>query len=418
MEILTPEYLLRISEGSEEISEYLHVDIMNRLIERIMMRFNRGDEYILTSQDKWQLEVLQEAGYLLEDIQKEISKRTKQQEKEIAEAFEDAGVTAITYDDKIYSAAGLSPIPLLESPYMIRLMQRMYEATLGEWKNFTRTIANESQQLFIRAMDKAYTDVAIGSISYTQAFKEAIDNIIKDGVYVTYPSGHKDTIETATLRCVRTGISQMSGQIQLERMREMNCDLAIVSSHMGARPTHQVWQGKVYHIDWGKMDIYRNTPKIFSKGSKSKYPDFVISTGYGSVDGLCGANCRHNFSPYFEGMDNPFEDYDSDENNKAYEIEQRQRTLERRIRNTKREVQGMQTAVKNCKNDKERFKFQQDLDRTSYLLQKQNKAYKEFCQEHNLKELRERLQIARWDRKQAAQARGAAARYKNAKGID
>ena len=65
MVILTPEYLLRISEGSEEIAEYLHVDIMNRLIERIMIRLNRGDDYILTSQDKWQLEVLQEAGYLL-----------------------------------------------------------------------------------------------------------------------------------------------------------------------------------------------------------------------------------------------------------------------------------------------------------------------------------------------------------------
>ena len=76
MVILTPEYLLRISEGSEEIAEYLHVDIMNRLIERIMIRLNRGDDYILTSQDKWQLEVLQEAGYLLEDIQQEIAKRT------------------------------------------------------------------------------------------------------------------------------------------------------------------------------------------------------------------------------------------------------------------------------------------------------------------------------------------------------
>ena len=78
----------------------------------------------------------------------------------------------------------------------------------------------------------------------------------------------------------------------------------------------------------------------------------------------------------------------------------------------------MQTAVKNCTDEKEKFKFQQNLDRKSYLLQKQNKAYKEFCQEHNLKELNERLQIARWDRKKASLARGAAQRYKNAKGID
>ena len=24
----------------------------------------------------------------------------------------------------------------------------------------------------------------------------------------------------------------------------------------------------------------------------SKYPDFIESTGYGKVDGLCGINCR------------------------------------------------------------------------------------------------------------------------------
>ena len=407
MVILTPEYLLRISEGSEEIAEYLHVDIMNRLIERIMIRLNRGDDYILTSQDKWQLEVLQEAGYLLEDIQQEIAKRTKQQVQEIAEEFEDAGVTTIAYEDKIYEAAGLSPIPLTESPYMIRLMQRTYDATLGEWKNFTRTLATDTQKRFIRAMDKAYIDVASGSKSYTQAFREAIEDVINDGVYVTYPSGQKDTIETATLRCVRTGISQMSGQITDARMDEMKWDIILVSSHLGARVTdnddytnHSWWQGKFY-----------------SKSGKDKrFPPYSVC-GDGKVQGIHGANCRHSHGAG-DGKHNPFIDYDSEENKKAYETEQRQRTLERRIRNTKRQVQGMQTAVKKCTNEKEKFKFQQNLDRKSYLLQKQNKSYKEFCQEHNLKELKERLQIAKWDRKQAALARGAAQRYKNAKGID
>ena len=57
--MLTPEYLLSISEGAEEIAEYLHADIMNRIIERIMIRLNRGEEYLLTSLDKWQLEVIQ-----------------------------------------------------------------------------------------------------------------------------------------------------------------------------------------------------------------------------------------------------------------------------------------------------------------------------------------------------------------------
>lgn len=393
-----PEYLLHVSEGAEEIAEQLHRDIINRIIERVMYRIGRGEDYLLTATDKWQIEVLEDSGYLLEDIQKEIASKTKLQQKEVKEAMEDAGVKAMIYDDKIYQSAGLSPTPLTESPYMVRLMQRNYEATLIEWKNFTRTMANASQQVYIKAVDKAYNLTASGTVSYTQAVKEAINDIAKDGVVVNYPSGRKDTIETATLRAVRTGISQATGDIQMARMEEMDWDIVLVSSHIGARPDHQVWQGKFYS----------------RSGKSKKYPDFRRSTGYGTVTGLCGANCRHSFGPG-DGENNPFEQYDSEKNRKAYELQQRQRTLERRIRKTKREVMGKKTAVDNAQDDKLKFELDLEYQKKAALLQKQNKAYNDFCEQNNLKRLSDRIQIAKWDRWQAAAARGAAKRYKNAK---
>ena len=125
---------------------------------------------------------------------------------------------------------------------------------------------------------------------------------------------------------------------------------------------------------------------------------------------------RHSFSPYFEGMDNPFEQYDSEENRKQYEKEQRQRTLERRIRNTKREVMGLKESVDSCKDEKLKFELDMDYQRKSALLAKQNAAYKDYCERNNLRPLSDRIQIAKWDRQQAAAARGAAKRYENAKG--
>ena len=398
--MLDPNYLLHISEGAEEISEKLHADIVKRIINRMALRIGRGEDYFLTAQDKWQIENLQQSGYLLEDIQQEIAKTTKMQQTEIAEAMEEAGVTALNYDDKIYQSVGLSPTPLTQSPELIRLMQRNYEATMGEWTNFTRTMADEAQRLFINQLDMAYTLVSTGALSYTQAVREVLNNVVSDGVVVTYPSGHTDTIETATLRAVRTGVSQATAQIQVARMDEMDVDLVITSSHLGARPSHQVWQGKVFS----------------RSGKSSKYPPFEESTGYKTVSGLCGANCRHSFSPYFEGMDNPFEQYDSEENLKQYEKESRQRTLERRIRNTKREVMGLKEAVDNCKDDKLKFELDMEYQRKSALLAKQNKVYKDYCNKNGLKPLSERIQIAKWDRQQAAAARGAAKRYENAHG--
>ena len=81
------------------------------IVERIMVRIGRGEDYLLTATDRWQIQVLQESGYLLEDIQKEIADKTKKQERELKSAFEEAGIKAIERDDAIYRAVGLSPTP-------------------------------------------------------------------------------------------------------------------------------------------------------------------------------------------------------------------------------------------------------------------------------------------------------------------
>ena len=404
--MLTPEYLYRITEGAEEISSELHKNIIDKIIARMMARIGRGEEYLLTATDKWQIEVLQEAGYLLEDIQKEIANKTKKQVQEIKEAMEEAGITALQWDDKIYQAAGLSPMPLLQSPELIRIMQRNYEVTAGEWKNFTRTTATEAQRFFINRMDNAYNMVISGAVSYTEAVRDVLKEVAETGLKVNYPSGYKMSIESAAMMILRTGISQATGDVAIERMKEMDWDIILVSSHLGARVgdggqnpgNHSWWQGKFYS----------------RTGKDKRFPSFS-ETGYGTITGLCGVNCRHSFGSG-DGKNNPFEQYDMEENRKVYEKQQKQRALERRVRDTKRKIQNMQTAINNCRDENLKFELQQEFDRKSYLLKKQNAAYKQYCDENNLKPYNERLQVAKWNREQAMKAAGAARRYQNAKG--
>lgn len=397
--MLDPEYLREITDGAEQIAEELHEAIISRIVERIVRRLGRGDGYILTAQDKWQLEVLRDAGFLMEDIQQEIAQKTRLQMKELAAAFEDAGVQSMIYDSAVYRAAGLSPAPLRQSPNLIRLVQRAYEATTKEWRNYTRTTANAAQRLFIQECDKAYTLVSSGAVSYSQAVREAVEHISADGVTVTYPSGHTDTIETATLRAVRTGISQACADITDVRMDEMNWDTILTSAHLGARVTeqedftnHYWWQGKFYS----------------RSGTDPRFPPFSVC-GMGDVQGIHGANCRHSHGPG-DGENNPYEHFDSEENRKAYELSQRQRALERRIRKTKREVQGLKTALENAADDV-KPELQAAYQKKAALLTKQNKAYNSFCEENGLKRLSDRLSITKWNRQQAAQA-GAAAKRK------
>ena len=400
--MLDPDYLLRISEGAEEIASELHSEILQRIIKRIAIRIGRGDDFILAPVDKWQLEVLQDAGYLREDLEKLISEKTQLELKEIRAAFEDAGVRTLEYDDAVYKAVGLSPTPLLQSPYLVRLLQRGYEATQGEWLNFTRTTADAAQQLFIRECDTAYNLVSSGAVSYTEAVKQAVNRIAADGVTVTYPSGHTDTIETATLRAVRTGISQASAQITDARMDEMEWDIILVSAHLGARVTeaedytnHYWWQGKFYS----------------KSGNNPDFPPFSLC-GMGNVQGIHGANCRHSHGPG-DGVNNPFEKFAAEDNKKLYELQQKQRAMERRIRKTKREVMGLKSALDNLPEGKAKDKLTSNYQRKAAKLVQQNAQYKEFCETNDLKPLQDRLAVARWDRKQASAAAAAARKYNN-----
>ena len=398
--MLSPDYLLRVSEGGEAIAETLHNEIIKQIVERIALRLDRGDDYILTARDKWQIEVLQDAGFLREDIEKAIAKYTGLMQTEIAEAMEEAGVKAIDDDNEVYQAAGLSPLPLGQSPHLIRLMQRTYEATAGEWINFTRTTADASQQQFIQACDKAYTMVASGASGYGQAFVDAINGIVENGVRVTYPSGHTDTIETATLRCIRTGVSQATAEITDARMDEMDWDIILVSSHLGARVTdkqdftnHYWWQGKFYS----------------KSGKDDRFPPFSVC-GMGYVQGIHGANCRHQHGPG-DGEFNPYDQYDSEKNRKAYELQQRQRAMERRIRESKRKCVGLKQGLDSATTDEGKELAEKAYQKQAALLKKRNQAYNQFCDDNNLKRRNERIAIAKWDRSQAAKARAAAKKW-------
>lgn len=400
--MLDPHYLQQIADGAGQIASELHEYIIRQIVDRMMIRIGRGDDYLLTSSDRWRIQVLQDAGYLLEDITAELAKYTKRQEKEIKAAMEEAGIKALEYDHKIYEAAGLSPMPLTQSPALIRLMERNYRATLGEWNNYTRTTAQAAQRIFLNECDLAYNKVLSGAVNYSQAVREAVEAAVSGGVYVDYPTGHRDTIETATARAVRTGIAQAAGDISIKRMEEMDWDIILVSAHIGAR-TGDGGQNPGNHL-WWQGQFYSRT------GRDKRFPNFYERTGYGTGEGLCGWNCRHSVGSG-DGVNNPYKDIQTADNVRMEKLEQRQRALERRVRKTKREVMGLQEAVEKCKDDAAKFELQQVLDRKSHLLQRQNKAYSDFCKENDLRPINERLQIAKWSREQAAKARAAANRY-------
>lgn len=389
--MLTPQQITELAEtlypALDELNRWITLD----MIQRFMARLGRGEDAVLSGTDRWQAEVYQAAGGHLEDLQKKLKLFTKQSDAEIAAIFEDAAVKAWAADCAVYAAAGHDVQPLALSARMVNILQDAYTRTQGEAHNFTRTTASASQKRLFKVLDEAHFKVITGAQSYTAAVQEGVDELVKHQTHVVYPTGHRDTIETAVLRAVRTGISQATGNMTMQGMIDHDWDPIRVSAHRGARygdgghnpGNHFWWQGKLYS----------------RTGRTPGLPLFVEATGYGTGEGLGGYGCRHSFGPG-DPNHNPFQNFDEEENRRVYDLTQKQRAKESRIRREKVEMAGYQAAAENATDDALRAALEDKAARASARLKKHTADYEWFCRENSLKPLNDRLYVAR--RSQAA----------------
>jgi len=394
--MITPEQFQEIGETLLPLLDDLTEWIARDMIERFMIRFGRGEEKLLTGTDEWQAWVLKQAGGNLDEIQKALAKSTGKSQQEIAKIFKDSGIQAAKEDAE---AAAVTFSGL--SRDMMAILSDAYDRTLGEISNITRTTAGATNQKFIDICDAAYWKVRTGAQSYSAALMDGIKALGEVQPIVRYPSGHNDTLETAMLRCIRTGVAQSSGNMTIQQCKDMGWNHVLVSQHLGARVSdtdpiadHAGWQGKVYCID----------------GKDAQFDNLLDATGYpGNPLGLCGYNCRHSFTPFLPGVSrNNNKPIDTEANRRAYELSQKQRAMERRIRAQKRKCTALHTAVENCEDPAEKGKLQEQYVRSAKRLQDQNAAYAKFCEENDLKPYHERLAVAGWDRSAASTASAAA----------
>lgn len=192
---------------------------------------------------------------------------------------------------------------------------------------------------------------------------------------VDYKNGVKTTIDAAVRRHIVSQVSQAKAQILSDRCDQYDQDLVFVSAHFGARPSHAIWQGKVYS----------------RSGASSKYPSLDEGTGYsgtgpfGSLgDRLCGVNCQHEMVPYMPGLSQlPDLSFEKEQkrygmtSDEYYKATQKQRALERKVRKYKRRIALGQEQGLDMVDD--RYK----LGRTQALL-------REHCRANGLTRLYER----------------------------
>lgn len=377
--MLDARYIASLSDDLIELYGQLEYEIKKDIFRRLYSLKKVTDATV------YQTEILQQVGGLKSDLNKLLLSFNTEAQKELLALYKEAMTKALKNDLRHYSTASrylskeqtqvinLTIDRLLEPERINKTyaqQSRQFQEIYSNLVRMTATVADSTEKVFIKSANNAYMKVSSGAFTWDRAYKDAVKEIATNGPRVTSqtPRGNiintpapvmytgsgtirQYSIETAVRMNILTGINQTATQQTLEVADELGADLVEVSAHIGARPEHEEWQGKVYCLD-GERDYIDGT------GIKRHAPNFYQTCKLGEATGICGINCRHSFYPYFEGT--PLEYSNGELSEMAdkkvkldgkeitpYEAEQELRLCERNIRFYKSVVSGLENVSKD-----------------------------------------------------------------------
>ena len=322
---------------------------------------------------EWHIKKLNELGSLNAEAVKTIATYSKKSEKEVLKMLEEAGYSNIDMSvlTEAYNIGQISvdPSKMMESPVMRGILEHSYKELTNTYRLIQTKALESAKQSYMDVLNNTYIEVSSGVYDFNTSIRRGMQRMAARGITgATYSRGGtivQYSLEGTVRRDTLTAVNQLANKIAHESVKELGAEYVEISSHLGARvhPTNKIanhagWQGKVFKVE-----------------GKDKYPNLKESTGYpGDIQGLGGVNCRHRMFPFFPGIStpNPIQ-YDEKENKKVYELTQKQRAMERKIRQLKK-----QKAVATACNDNE------SLKKLNEQIRAKSNEIEAFCKANNL----------------------------------
>lgn len=365
----------------QKIFSDLELRIMMDLVERIKINGS------LSATANWQISRLQQLGESEENIKSFVREALQVSDKEIERIFSDEIYEQYYKNENAYKTYGTNQISYEENIELQQLVEATKQQIKNEYNNLGNSMgfAIKNPQTgkiqysplldyYRSTLDGAVIDIASGAFSYNAVLKRTINQMTNSGVrYIDYDSGVHNRVDVAARRAVMTGFRQVQGKINEQVAKDLNTDKYEVSWHVGARPTHQPWQGRVY-----------------------SYQGLVDVCGLGSVGGLHGANCYHDYNAFIPGVSaRTYTDAWLDEQNEkentpkrygekeytTYEALQHQRSMERNMRKSRQDIKLLQEGGAE----------EQDIILKKARYQSQMQAYVDFSKKMELPQQMDRV---------------------------
>lgn len=356
-----------------------------RIMEDIVRRIKKTGE--ITSTADWQINRLKILGYSSEDIENAIKDTLNASYPEMFELYDKIVEREYVRDKDVYEQVNAQYMPYEENEQMQQNVEAIIRQSKGELENITgslgfyldyngRKVLTPLAEVYTRYLDTACYEIVSGAFDYGSVLRRTVTQLTNSGLRkIDYASGRADRVDVAARRAVLTGVAQICGKMSNYNAEKLGAEFFEVDWHSGARPTHAVWQGRVYSRE-----------QLYSV------------CGLGTVTGLLGVNCYHMYFPYFPGIStrNYTDEWLDEQNRKEsipkefngkeytlYEAKQRQRQMEVAMRAQREKVQLLE-------------KGGADPDEVMLMKAKyqgQLNEYARFSRKMGLKEERERIYL-------------------------
>lgn len=362
-----------------------YVELEERIIQDIVRRIIKTGE--ITSTADWQINRLKIVGYSSEDIEKMLKSTLNKSYPEMFELYDKVINWEYVRNKDLYEQINAEYIPYEKNKHLNQVINGIAQQSLENLENVTRSLGfyldingkktmTPLSQVYTEHLDRACFDIVSGAFDYNSVLRRTVTQLTNSGLRtIDYASGWHNRVDVAARRAVMTGLSQITGKITDYNAKKLGTEYFEVAWHAGARPTHAVWQGKV----WTKEQL-------------------VSVCGLGTVTGLLGANCYHEYYPFFPGIsernwtDQWLEEKNQEENKPkefqgkeytVYEAKQRQRQMETAMRAQREKVRALQKGKAD----------QDEILAHKMKYQGQLNEYARFSKKMGLRQERERIYL-------------------------
>ena len=381
-------YTSAIEAGLAKHYRTLEQEIMSDIVRRIKKAGK------ITSSADWQLNRLIFLGKSSEDLKKLVASAVQFDDAEVEKLYQAVIEEEYTVYRKQYEEITKEFIPYSENLWLQQITEAMIRQTKGDLINITRSMGFMLKQgaytplsaIYDDYLDQAIVDITSGAFDYNTVIRRVVGEMTRSGLRtdhafstnptdytgIDYPSGWHNRIDVAARRAILTGVSQLTDQITRKNAEILGVDRFEVSWHVGARPEHAEWQGKVYTMD--------------------QLEDIC---GLGTGAGLLGWNCRHSYYLFFPGSERQYTDEWLEEQREAEAVKQSFRGREYNTYEATQKQRRMETNMR-AQRSKVRLLEEGEADPDDIVIAKckyqaQLDEYKEFSRKFRLPEQKERI---------------------------